>query len=81
MYGKNVEYLTRRPKAMPQACFCFKLRLVLFIRICQSEMMLLNHLGQVQVGIADSQRDKIFITFKSLGKPLMLKQAVINYIG
>ena len=43
--------------------------------------MLLNHLGQVQASVADSQRDKIFITLKSLGKPLMLKQAVINYIG
>ena len=42
---------------------------------------MLNNLGQVQIDLAGSRTDKIFITLKSLGKLLMLKQAVIHYIG
>ena len=49
---------------MPHACNCAfgSIQGLFCMRICPRVMIMLNHLVQVQVGSAGSQRDIIFIT-------------------
>jgi len=65
-HGKNVEYLDRGSGAVQCACKCVWLKPSLFpyMGVCQRVMIMLNHLVQVQVGSAGSQRDIIFIPLK-----------------
>ena len=49
---------------MPVGMFFVPARLVPFMRICPKVIIMLNHLMQVQVGLAGSQRYIFFITLK-----------------
>jgi hypothetical protein len=49
---------------MPASMFFVPARFVLFMKIYPKVIIMLNHLVQVQVGLAGSQRDIFFITLK-----------------
>jgi len=49
---------------LPVSMLLVPARLVLFMRICPKAIIMLNHLVQVQVGLAGSQREIFFTTLK-----------------
>jgi hypothetical protein len=49
---------------VPVSMLLVRARLVLFVRICPKAIIMLNHLVQVQVGLAGSQRDIFSTTLK-----------------